>query len=571
MKYWGRLVIGNICLLLTSLTQIAIPWYCGQILNEITIGRSEERLNKLAFEFVAIIVVNAVTALIRAYSYNIVGEFVMIDLRKELFRSIMQKDIEFFDQRKTGELMSRLSADTATIQNSATTSISVISRNVLQLIGSVIVIFLISWKLSLLLLAMVPILAGLTIFASSFGRKFSKDYQDALAEGSIVAEEAISNIRTVKTFSSEELESLNYETKMKRNADLGQKKSFLWGGFQGMIALIANGGLVVVLYFGGKMVLNGEMTTGDMGSFIIYAVTIGISSAASAAVFGEVVTSLAACERVFEILDYRAKIPCSGGQRLDTFKGEVSLRNVEFRYPTKKDVTVLKSLDMTIRQGEVVAIVGSSGSGKSSIINIIERLYDVDSGDILFDGVSLKTLDLNWLHKNIGYVAQEPTLFSGTIEENIAYGLSGYTKDELDLAAKLANAFDFIHNKEQFPKGYETVVGEKGIKLSGGQKQRVAIARALIKRPKILIFDEATSALDAESEYLVQSAIDTIIQNTNTTVIIIAHRLSTIINCGRILVMSNGRIVEEGKHQELVAMNGVYKALIERQLSGYNN
>eukprot|EP01017_Pseudomicrothorax_dubius_P008213 TRINITY_DN12672_c0_g6_i1.p1 TRINITY_DN12672_c0_g6~~TRINITY_DN12672_c0_g6_i1.p1 ORF type:complete len:347 (+),score=70.58 TRINITY_DN12672_c0_g6_i1:489-1529(+) len=344
-----------------------------------------------------------------------------------------------------------------------------------------------------------------------------------------------------------------------------------YGIFQGFGTFIGNGCIIVVLYCGGTFVINGEMSTGDLGSFIMYTLSIGVSSASTTAMLGNVVSSMAACDRVFELIDYAPKINAKGGKTLTELNGEISFKEVEFTYPTKSEVQVLKNFNLDIKKGEVVALVGSSGSGKSSIVGMLQRFYDVQSGAITIDSTNLRDLDLVWFHSNIGYVAQEPSLFSGSIEENIAYGVDKYTREDLDRITRMANAYDFIHNTAQFPEGYRTVVGERGVKLSGGQKQRIAIARALMKQPKILIFDEATSALDAESEYQVQSAIDSIISMSNTTVIIIAHRLSTIINCQRILVLNQGQIVEEGTHSALVAKNGVYRQLIERQLGSINH
>eukprot|EP01017_Pseudomicrothorax_dubius_P042072 TRINITY_DN6819_c0_g6_i1.p1 TRINITY_DN6819_c0_g6~~TRINITY_DN6819_c0_g6_i1.p1 ORF type:complete len:268 (+),score=68.06 TRINITY_DN6819_c0_g6_i1:456-1259(+) len=260
-----------------------------------------------------------------------------------------------------------------------------------------------------------------------------------------------------------------------------------------------------------------------------------------------------------------------GGEKPENLEGHITLEGVTFRYPLKDDVTVLKEVEIDIKKGDVIGLVGSSGSGKSTIVSLIERFYDPSEGRVLIDGRDLKDLDLTWVHKHIGYVAQEPSLFSGTIEENITYGVECYTQEQLDDAAKMANAYDFIHNEDQFPLGYKTLVGHKGIQLSGGQKQRVAIARALMKNSSVLIFDEATSALDAESEYQVQSAIENIMRAGHKTMIIIAHRLSTILNCKRILVLQNGRLVEEGSHEQLLSRNGAYKSLIERQIGSFNS
>eukprot|EP01015_Nassula_variabilis_P002348 TRINITY_DN1131_c0_g1_i3.p1 TRINITY_DN1131_c0_g1~~TRINITY_DN1131_c0_g1_i3.p1 ORF type:complete len:404 (+),score=92.70 TRINITY_DN1131_c0_g1_i3:67-1278(+) len=394
-------------------------------------------------------------------------------------------------------------------------------------------------------------------------------YQDAVAEGSSLAEEAISNVRIVKSFSSEEKEISHYFKQIMKTYAVGKKNSVLYASVLAVFATVGNGSILLVIWYGGEMVLDGEITPGDLASFMIYTISIAILSASLAAVFGNVLTSVGACHRIFEIMDYEPKIKHEGGEKLVNFRGDIKLENVNFSYPTKSNVQTLKNVSLQIKSGEVVAVVGQSGSGKSTIVSLLERFYDVSEGRLLVDGVNIKELDITWLHQNVGYVAQEPTLFSGTIEENITYGVEIYTKEDIDRVARMANAYDFINNTQQFPSGLQTVVGERGVKLSGGQKQRIAIARALMKRPKVLIFDEATSALDAESEHQVQQAIDTIIQEGNITMIIIAHRLSTIINCKRILVMQNGELKEEGNHKELLDRDGVYKALIERQMKGY--
>lgn len=316
------------------------------------------------------------------------------------------------------------------------------------------------------------------------------------------------------------------------------------------------------------MVIHKELTIGELSSYLMYTIMLALTIAFLSSAIGDISNSMAACERVFEIIDYNQKIRIGEGERLPTFTGHLQFKDVSFRYPTKPEVEVLTNINLDIKPGDVIAIVGSSGSGKSSIVSLIERFYDVSQGQYLVDDVNIKDLDLKWVHDQIGYVAQEPALFSGSIDENIKYG-GDYTDQQRDAAADLAYASEFINNKDLFPEGYATKVGEKGVKLSGGQKQRIAIARALIRNPKVLIFDEATSALDAESEAQVQEAIEKIMTNCKTTMIIIAHRLSTVIKCPRILVMKEGQIVEEGPHEVLVAKNGVYKALIEKQLQGF--
>lgn len=316
--------------------------------------------------------------------------------------------------------------------------------------------------------------------------------------------------------------------------------------------------------------MEGTLTIGELTMFTIYSKTFAGQTRNFSNFFMSLSNAGLEVSKVIDLLEYIPKVNATGGLKPEKFEGHVEFRNVTFCYPARPDVEVLKNISLTIQPGDVVAFVGQSGSGKSSTIGLLNRFYDPTKGELLIDGKDLKTLDLKWFHQNVGYVAQEPSLMSGSIEQNIAYGVKNYTPEQLKLAIEQANVKEIVENKDLFPKGLATEVGERGVKLSGGQKQRVAIARALIKDPKILIFDEATSALDSESEYQVQKAIDGLMREGKRTVVIIAHRLSTIINCNKIYVMKNGEIKEVGTHQELMAKGGVYKDLFERQVTGYD-
>eukprot|EP01017_Pseudomicrothorax_dubius_P036040 TRINITY_DN5125_c0_g1_i6.p1 TRINITY_DN5125_c0_g1~~TRINITY_DN5125_c0_g1_i6.p1 ORF type:complete len:621 (-),score=116.14 TRINITY_DN5125_c0_g1_i6:604-2466(-) len=568
-KYWIYLLLANTCLLINSLTMIAIPSYCGLLLDEI--NKRGKNIEEIGIHFLIIGVVNAIANMCQMYLFDNVGQNVIRDIRSQLFTSIMHKDVDFFEQRQTGELMSRLSSDTSEIQNTSSHRLSSVLRSCIEFAGALTVMLYISWKLSLILLSVIPVLAILTLITSAYGRTYAIQFQDSIAESATVAEEAISNARTVKAFACEDKESRVYCSKLDKTYGVGKRKSLLWSVFSGFTNFLINAGILTVLYFGGMMILNDEITSGQLSSFIIYAMMLGLLASTMSTVVGEIVSSLAACDRVFAILDHIPRIKTEGGIKPETMQGEIALEQVTFKYPAKENVTILKNVSVTINKGEFIGLVGSSGSGKSSTISLIQRFYDPTEGRVVIDGHDLRDLNLNWVHKNIGFVSQEPSLFSGTIEENIVYGVDSYTKEELDNAVRMANAYDFIHNIEQFPNGYKTQVGQKGVQLSGGQKQRIAIARALMKNPPVLILDEATSALDAESEHQVQSAIENIMSAGNKTIIIIAHRLSTILKCKRILVLHSGVIVEEGSHEVLIHRNGIYKALVERQISSMNN
>ena len=567
-REWRLLILANICLVLSAVGQMTIPYFGGKMIDIITKAKDEGALNQITMLILTICIVSSIFTLLRSFLFGIIGERVIRQLRQDLFEAIIEKDIEFFDSQKSGELLSRLGSDTTVAQNATADNVSIFTRNILTFVGSLGILFTLSWKLSVVLLCTVPPLVGSIAIFAFFNQRIQKQYQDAIAATNNVAAEAFGNIRVVKAFSTEEKEKSFYLGRLNFSYLLGRKKSRVRGLFMGFVSMLSFSGIVGIVWYGGKLVLRDEITPGELSSFMIYSITLSGAIGAIAHVFDKVSVAIGACEKLFSIIDYKPKIRNNVGKKLQPFTGNIELRHVEFEYPTKSGVKVLKDMSLNIKPGDVVAVVGASGSGKTSLVSVIERFYEAQGGGVYIDGVNLKDLDLRWYHENIGYVSQEPSLFSGTIEENITYGVHGYTSEQLEQAMKMANAAEFIKNRAMFPEGTKTIVGERGIKLSGGQKQRVAIARALIKNPKILIFDEATSALDAESEHLVQTAIDGLIKDRSKTVIIIAHRLSTVINCPRILVMKEGQIVEEGNHNELLEKNGIYKALIERQLAG---
>ena len=568
----GLVIIGNIALIVNSLSQIIIPYLCGEIITVITAQQANpsQALKTIALEFLILSGIGSIGGFIRGVCYNLIGERIIKNLRNDLFSSLIDKDIEFYDSKKAGDLMSRLSSDTTVVQSSASDNISIIIRNIIQTIGSFVILWLLSWRLTIVLFLAIPmVVICVAIFAKSY-KGLTKAYQTSVAESGVVASEAFGNIRVVKSFSKENKEAKQHLDRMCKTYIIGRKRAWTYGIFVGVVSLIANGTILSVLWFGGEMVIDQEMNVGDLASFILYTITLAVSLLSVNGAMTSIITSIGAAEQIFELMDYIPKVNCRGGKILPKFEGTIEIKDVDFNYPTTPEVKVLDNISLTINSGEVVAIVGASGSGKSSIISLIERFYDVTKGHIIVDGDDIKELDLRWYHDNIGYVSQEPSLFSGTLEENIIYGIENYTIDDIEKALKMANAYDFVMNAASFPLGLQTIVGDRGVKLSGGQKQRIAIARALIKNPKILIFDEATSALDADSEYQVQQAIDDLIKQGNKTVIIIAHRLSTIIHSPRIIVIQNGKIVEDGNHADLLNKGGIYKALIERQLSGLN-
>mmetsp|Transcript_34457 Transcript_34457/g.89233 ORF Transcript_34457/g.89233 Transcript_34457/m.89233 type:complete len:423 (-) Transcript_34457:2051-3319(-) len=394
-----------------------------------------------------------------------------------------------------------------------------------------------------------------------FYKKIQKQRQDLFAEASNIAEESISNVRTVRSFGCEEQESNRYKKSMDEVYKTAKKLAILYGIFQAIAGFVGLGIVAAALWVGGKMVVDEELTIGNLVSFLIYSITVGSSFGILLSMFSTFAQAIGANERVFEVIE-RIPLMESGKEDPPERRGELEFKGVHFSYPSRPEVQVLKGLNLKLKPGMTVALCGKSGGGKSTIFNLCQRLYDPSSGLVTLDGVDLRHFDTDRLRSRFASVMQEPSLFSSTIKDNIKYGRETATMEEIEDVAKKANAYEFIM---QFPDKFDTVVGERGVRLSGGQKQRVAIARALIRDPEILLLDEATSALDAESEKLVQDALDTLMQGR--TVLMIAHRLSTIKEADVICVVNDGEIVESGSHEQLVAMNGAYSRLVNRQLS----
>ncbi|KAL4450333.1 hypothetical protein ABPG74_009039 [Tetrahymena malaccensis] len=573
-KQWKLSLLGHIFLVAQSVSQVFIPSVSGRLLDATIKERDLDKLNQLAFQAILIFLANGVSSFFRTFIFSLIGERVVIDLRNDCFSKFIHNEISFHDKQHSGELISRLGNDISTAKAAASGNISTTIRNVIICIGNVIMLFLISRSLFVVIAIMIPIFV---ITSSVYGRylkKLTKKYQDYTAKVSSHAQECFSNIKTVKAFSNEDKEILRYNEVMKQCYEVGYNKSVSSGLYNGINSLVSDFATLAVLWYGGYLVLQeNDLTSGQLASVILYTGSLASATSSISSSLSKIVTATGASDRLFKLMDKKPKIKCQGGKTYFNFRGEISFQNVGFSYKHTDHVKVLSEFNLDIKPGERVALVGESGSGKSTVIRLIERFYDVTQGQITIDGYNIKEIDLNFLHSYIGYVSQEPLLFSGTIEENITYGLKKpYSRELLDQVCKLANSYNFIHDKTHFPLGYKTLVGEAGAKLSGGQKQRIAISRALILQPKILIFDEATSALDAESEFQVQQAIDELMQKQkDMTIILIAHRLSTIMNCEKIVVIKKGKVAEIGNHKELIERNGIYKQLVDRQLQGFTN
>jgi len=504
--------------------------------------------------------VSAVAMAIRAYLFGLAGERVVARLRERLYRAILSQEIAFFDAQRTGDLISRLSADTGTLQSAVSSNLSMALRHLAQLVGALALLVVSSWRLTLLIVAVVPAIALGAVTYGRRVRKLAKEVQDALAEGAAVAGESLGGVRTVRSFAAEDEELGRYEVANDRTLEKARRRARAGAIFMGSTMFAAYTAVAVVFWYGGHLVASGEMTAGQLTSFLVYALIVGLALGALADIWAEMLRAAGAGQRVFELLDRAPAIPTRGGATLARLEGRVELDRVTFRYPTRPDVEVLAGVDLDLAPGEKVALVGPSGAGKSTIAALLLRFYDPTAGAVRIDRHDVRELDPAWLRRQIGTVAQEPVLFSTSIAENIRYGRPEATRAEIEAAAAAAHADAFVRG---FPDGYDTLVGERGVQLSGGQKQRVTIARALLKDPRILILDEATSALDAESEHLVKEALRSLMRGRTT--LIIAHRLSTVKDADRVVVLDGGRLIEEGTHDQLMARTGLYRRLVERQ------
>ncbi|XP_061391239.1 mitochondrial potassium channel ATP-binding subunit [Musca vetustissima] len=497
------------------------------------------------------------------YLLSRIGEQMAAKLRQDLFRQIMLQDIEFFDKNRTGELVNRLTADVHDFKASFKQFVSQGLRSVAQLIGGAISLFLISPHMAAIALAAVP---GVVTFMTYLGKKLrslSKNAQAQNERATSVCEEALSNVRTVRSSACEYQEMALFEHETNEAARLSQELGYGIAVFQGLTNFFLNGLVLSTLFLGGHLMSTESLTPGSLMAFLVAAQGVQRSLAQGSVLLGTMIRGMTAGSRVFEYLQIEPKVDLLRGYEIpsERLRGEIRFENVSFAYPTRPDHVVLKDFSLILRPGETVALVGASGSGKSTIAALVERFYEPTAGTIKIDGYKLEDIQPHWLRGNVlGFIEQQPILFATTIFENIRYGRPGAKKDDVIEAAKLSQSHDFV---SALPDGYETNVGERGAQLSGGQRQRIAIARALLKNPRVLILDEATSALDATSEAEVQKALDTAVLNRTT--LVIAHRLSTIRNADLIVVLDKGRIVESGKHNELMAKRGLYYDLVRQQ------
>lgn len=561
LPYKGIFLIGLVFLLLSTGTSLAFPKLIGSIV-EVIEGKSKFTINQIVVTLIILLVAQSIFAFFRIYTFARVSERAMSDVRREVFSKIITLPIVFLEQRRVGELTSRITSDVTQLQDVLSFTIAEFFRQMATLIVGVVLISYTSWKLTLFMLATFPLLVISAMFFGKYIRKLSKKAQDELANANVIVEETLQSVQVVKAFTNESLEVLRYQTALGRVVSNSLKAATFRGGFVSFLIFALFGGIVGVIWYGALLVQTGEMSIADLFTFTLYTAFIGGAIGGMGDIYAQINKTIGASERILEILDETSEINLNADSvNHSTTKGAITYQNVQFAYPSRADVTILKNISFSVKPGEKIALVGYSGAGKSTIVQLLMRFYEPQAGQILIDQKPISQYDLTELRKNIAVVPQEVMLFGGTIYENIIYGKPTASEQEVIEAARKANALEFITS---FPEGMATVVGERGVKLSGGQRQRIAIARAILKDPKILILDEATSSLDAESEKLVQEALDELMQNR--TSIVIAHRLATIRKVDTIYVIREGQIAESGSHTELLTLpDGLYASLIKLQ------
>lgn len=560
--YRWTFLVGLICLMLSSVMLMAFPFFAGKLLD-VASGKEVAyftSINSIALLLLAILVIQSFFSFTRVYTFAIVSERSLADVRNAIYKKILWLPLTFFDNRRVGELTSRITSDVAILQDTFTVTFAELIRQVLTLTIGIGVIFYFAPKLTVFMLLTFPAIILLALFFGKAIRKFSRQVQDKLAETNVIVEESLQAITVVKAFTNEWFEIGRYKKALNEVVEVALRSARFRGAFISFVIFALFGGIVAVVWYGATLVQSGEITIGDLLSFVLYTTFIGGSIAGLGDIYAQIQRSIGASERILEIIDQEDE----NSEPVPTLKlsGEITFSHVSFSYPSRADYAVLKELNFKISAGEKVALVGQSGSGKSTIINLLMRFYPLNKGVIEADGKNVNDYNLSAFRHNVGIVPQEVILFGGSIRENIAYGKPRATEEEIVLAAKKANAYEFI---ARFPEGMNTLVGERGVKLSGGQRQRIAIARAILKDPAILVLDEATSSLDAESEVLVQEALEKLMEGRTT--IIIAHRLSTIRKVDRIYVIKDGQLAETGSHAELTQQqNGIYSNLLKLQL-----
>ena len=557
---------GMFFLLGSSLASLAFPKLLGELVNSGNRGNLANDINRIALLLAGTLIIQSVFSYFRVVLFVNVTEKTLAFLRQTTYNHLIKLPIKFFEKHRVGELNSRISSDISLLQETLTSTLAEFIRQIIIITGGITLLAITSWKLTLFMLAIIPAVMLLAVFFGKFIRKFSKQVQAEVAKSNTIVEETLQGIQIVKTYTNEFFEIDRYRNRTKEIASIGMKSGKYRGAFSAFMILGLFGAMVAVIWRGSTLMSTGVINAGQLFSFVIYSGFIGGTIGGLANVFTDIQKFIGATEELFDIFNEEEEELHKPGQisEKESLKGRITFRNLSFRYPSRPDEEVLSNINLTIPENKMIALVGSSGAGKSTIASLILRLHEPTSGELAFDGRNSHDFSLSSLRSQIALVPQDVFLFGGSIKENILYGRPSATENEVIEAAGKANAMEFI---DRFPDKLNTIVGERGTQLSGGQRQRIAIARAVLKNPRILILDEATSSLDSESERLVQDALEALM--VGRTSIVIAHRLSTIRKADQILVIDNGQIVEKGTHEELIGLeNGIYRNLSHLQFAG---
>lgn len=557
--YLGRMSAAVVCIILAACGNLAVPWIIKDVIDQVLINKDMVMLNIIAAGILLIFFLRGIFFFGQTYLMSYIGQRVIIDIREAVYRQLQRLSLGYFDKRQTGAIMSSVTNDVSALQAALVDSMVEMVTEGMILIGSLGAMFFLHWKLSLLTLITMPlVLHAINTFGKKL-RQAGRVLQARTADITAILQETISGIRVIKSFAREDYETNRFKQENFFNFRAQMKTSQLLATLTPVIEFLSAIGVTVIIWYGGMEVINGNLTSGALIAFLIYVVNLSNPVKRLSKVYGNIQKSLAAAERVFDILDTEPDVKdMPGAVDLPVVEGRVTLQQVSFAYSAGQ--YALREVSLEVKPGQTVAIVGPSGAGKTTIANLLPRFYEVTEGSILVDGKDIRTVTMQSLRQQIGIVPQETVLFNGTVYDNILYGRLDATEAEVVAAAKAANAHNFI---DKMPDKYQTQIGERGAKLSGGQRQRISIARAILKDPRILVLDEATSALDTESEKLVQQALDKLM--IGRTSFVIAHRLSTVQRADVIVVLDKGRIVEQGTHNELLASGGLYSTLYQVQ------